>query len=126
MRARTIAVVGMLAGGLFLTACGDADDPTVASSDDAASASRAQFNDVDAAFVAGMVPHHTQAVEMADMILDKDPAEPVASLANKIELAQQPEIDQLEAMLETGRTPPTPAVMAAVMAADRADPSTPG
>lgn len=101
MRTRTFALVGLLAGALFLTACGDADDPTVASTDDGASASQAQFNDADVAFVSGMVPHHTQAVEMADMILEQDSSEPVAVLANKIKSAQQPEIDQLESMLET-------------------------
>jgi uncharacterized protein (DUF305 family) len=101
-RTRTLALAGMLAGALVLTACGDGDDPTVASDGDGtASATQADFNDADVTFVSGMVPHHSQAVEMADMILDKQPSEPVRALAQRIKEAQSPEIEQLNGMLET-------------------------
>ncbi len=101
-RTRTLALAGLLAGALVLTGCGEGDDPTVGTgSDTGGSAEQTQFNDADVAFVSGMVPHHSQAVEMADIILDKAPSAPVAALANRIKAAQQPEIDQLNAMLET-------------------------
>lgn len=98
---RTMALVGLLAGALTLTACGGGDDPTVASGGDSSTpASQAEFNQADVAFVSGMVPHHSQAVEMADMILAKDPSEPVRALAEKIKAAQSPEIERLNGMLE--------------------------
>jgi uncharacterized protein (DUF305 family) len=108
-RTRSFAVAGLLAGALVLTACGGSDDPTVAGTgtgtgtgdDSSSSASQAEFNDADVNFVSGMVPHHRQAVEMADMILEKDPSEPVRALAERIKAAQQPEIEQLNEMLET-------------------------
>ncbi|HWH27819.1 MAG TPA: DUF305 domain-containing protein [Mycobacteriales bacterium] len=100
--ARTHAVAGLLAGALVLTGCGSGDDPTVAGGDDSsATAGQTQFNDGDVAFVSGMVPHHEQAVEMADMILRKDPSEPVRALAERIQAAQQPEIEELDALLKT-------------------------
>ncbi len=103
-RTRSFALAGLLAGALVLTACGGSDDPTVAGTgtgDSSSSASQAEFNDADVNFVSGMVPHHRQAVEMADMILEKDPSEPVRALAERIKAAQQPEIEQLNEMLET-------------------------
>ena len=102
-RNRTIAVAALLAAGLVLTACGDSDDPTVGSSatDSRATAEQAQFNDQDKDFAAEMAVHHSQAVEMADLILEKDPSEPVRALAERIKAAQQPEIDQMHGMLES-------------------------
>lgn len=102
-RTRTFALAGMLAGALVLTACGGSDDPTVASGDDTSSSpsAQAEFNDADVTFVSGMVPHHDQAIEMADTILEKDPSEPVRDLAEQIKAAQEPEIEQLNDMLET-------------------------
>ena len=99
---RTFALAGLLAGALVLTACGGGDDPTVATGDDSSTtAAQAQFNDADVEFVSGMVPHHEQAVEMADRILAKDPSEPVRALAEKIKAAQEPEIEELNALLES-------------------------
>jgi len=48
-----------------------------------------------------MIPHHQQAVEMADMILAKDGIdEGVLTLAEEIKAAQQPEIEQLQGWLD--------------------------
>lgn len=99
---RTFALVGLLAGALVLTACGNSDDPTVGGAADTESSSEnANFNDQDRQFAAGMVPHHSQAVDMSEMILNKNPSESVAKLAEQIKAAQQPEIDELNEMLET-------------------------
>ena len=102
-RHRTIAASGLLAAALVLTACGDSDDPTVASptTDSGAAAEQAQFNDQDKDFAGAMAVHHSQAVEMADLILQKNPSQPVRALAERIKAAQQPEIDQMHGMLET-------------------------
>ena len=106
-RLRTTSVAGLLAAVVVVTGCGGGDDPTVAGGDSGASATDVRFDDADVAFVSGMVPHHRQAVEMAELVLAKDPSEPVRALAERISAAQEPEIDQLEAMLAAfGEKPP--------------------
>tara|TARA_B100000686_G_scaffold347872_1_gene437543 strand:- start:154 stop:666 length:513 start_codon:yes stop_codon:yes gene_type:complete len=65
------------------------------------SAATADFNDADVMFAQMMIPHHEQAVEMSDMVLDKEGIDPgVLTLASDIKAAQQPEIDQLQSWLE--------------------------
>jgi uncharacterized protein (DUF305 family) len=44
------------------------------------------------AFARGMVPHHQQAVEMADLALARAASEEVRSLAGRIKATQDPEI----------------------------------
>lgn len=103
----TIVLSGMLAGTLLLAACGgsDTDGSTAAggsndSSSSTSSSQGAEFNDADVAFVSGMKPHHEQAVEMSDIVLQADPTPEVAALAERIKAAQQPEIEQLDEMLD--------------------------
>jgi uncharacterized protein (DUF305 family) len=61
----------------------------------------ADFNDADVMFAQMMIPHHQQAVEMADMILTKDGiGQGVLTLAEDIKAAQQPEIEQLQGWLD--------------------------
>jgi len=105
MRNRTIALAGMLAGTLLLTACGDDSDsttgnPTAGAGSSPSASTDAEFNDADVAFVTGMKPHHAQAVQMSDMILDAGPTPEVAALAERIKAAQAPEIAELEEMIE--------------------------
>jgi uncharacterized protein (DUF305 family) len=58
-------------------------------------------NDADVMFAEMMIPHHQQAVEMADIILEKSGIEPqITELAQKIKDAQQPEITQMEGWLD--------------------------
>jgi uncharacterized protein (DUF305 family) len=101
-RNRTAAVAGLLAGVLVLAACGDGDDPTVGGSatDTSTTAESADFNDQDKQWAADMAVHHSGAIEMSDLILAKDPPEPVRALAERIKAAQDPEIEQLHEMLE--------------------------
>ncbi|MEW1806599.1 DUF305 domain-containing protein [Pseudarthrobacter sp. NPDC080039] len=60
----------------------------------------ADHNQADIMFAQMMIPHHSQAVEMSDIILAKSgmPAE-VAALATKIKAAQAPEIQQMTGWL---------------------------
>ena len=54
-----------------------------------------QFNDSDIAFVMQMIPHHQQAVEMADILLDKtDVDSRVVELATQVKAAQGPRSPQ--------------------------------
>lgn len=56
----------------------------------------------DVTFAQQMIPHHQQAVEMAEMALDpaREASEPVQDLATRIERAQQPEIDEMTGWLD--------------------------
>lgn len=82
-----------------LAACGSDD----ASSD----VSAGDFNDADVVFAQSMIPHHEQAVEMAVIALD--PAASVgpdiAEWAGAIKGAQEPEIEQMQSLLESWGQP---------------------
>ena len=67
----------------------------------------ADHNQADIMFAQMMIPHHSQAVEMSDIILAKAgmPAD-VTALATKIKAAQAPEIKQMTGWL-TGWNLPT-------------------
>ncbi|AWK74218.1 DUF305 domain-containing protein [Rhodococcus oxybenzonivorans] len=92
---------------LALTACGDSGtEESAATTNSAATTSvsaengAAEHNDADIAFAQGMVPHHSQAIEMSDVLLAKQGIDPrVVDLAQQIKAAQGPEIEQLNAWL---------------------------
>ncbi|MBH0082207.1 DUF305 domain-containing protein [Salinibacterium sp. SWN167] len=64
-------------------------------------ATAADANMTDVMFTAMMIPHHEQAVEMADMVLAKDEIdERVVALAQDIKAAQGPEIDLMSGWLD--------------------------
>ncbi|MET8827171.1 DUF305 domain-containing protein [Streptomyces sp. NPDC004610] len=58
----------------------------------AAPASQGEHNAADIAFAQGMIPHHRQAVEMADLAATRAGSEEVKTLAEEIKAAQDPEI----------------------------------
>jgi uncharacterized protein (DUF305 family) len=47
-------------------------------------------------FAAMMIPHHEQAIEMADIALGKSTNPEILALANEIKAAQNPEIEQMK------------------------------
>ncbi|WP_455836963.1 DUF305 domain-containing protein [Pseudarthrobacter siccitolerans] len=69
-------------------------------------AASADFNDADTMFAQMMIPHHTQAVAMSDIILKKEgiPAA-VTDLATKIKAAQGPEIEKMTGWLQSWGQP---------------------
>ena len=69
------------------------------SSSDSVSDSQAAWNDADVEFVIGMIPHHEQALEMADLIAGKSVSNDVAVLADEIRAAQGPEIAVMQGFL---------------------------
>ena len=105
MNKQHLTASALLASALVLTACGGSDDTATTSSGTSAgpgagaSAETAEANDADIAFLAGMTPHHEQAVEMSEMVLAADPPADVAAIAEQIKDAQGPEIEQMKAML---------------------------
>lgn len=96
MRKTLAAVALLVTAGLTLAACGE-DTDSDATNNDSSSA----FNDADVTFAQQMIPHHEQAVEMAQMAQGRASSEEVLSLAGDIEAAQGPEIDTLRGWLET-------------------------
>jgi uncharacterized protein (DUF305 family) len=62
----------------------------------------AAFNAADVMFAQGMIPHHQQAIEMADMALDPavGAGPEVLDLATRIKAGQDPEIAQMTTWLK--------------------------
>lgn len=104
-RRTLIAVVGVLAASLTLSAC-SAGTTDTGNDSPGSSESAATFNDQDVMFAQSMIVHHTQAIDMAQTILDKEDIDPrVMELAQDIKDAQAPEIDQLNGFLDTWGAP---------------------
>jgi uncharacterized protein (DUF305 family) len=66
----------------------------------------AQHNDTDIRFAQMMIPHHQQALAMAEMALERAENTEVKALAEQIEAAQDPEIATLNGFLENWGVPP--------------------
>jgi uncharacterized protein (DUF305 family) len=90
---------------LTLSACGGNAAPTgtIPATEPPASAPAAadtEHNDADVRFAQGMIPHHRQAVEMAEIAVDRAENPEVKALAERIQAAQDPEINTLSGLLE--------------------------
>jgi uncharacterized protein (DUF305 family) len=68
------------------------------------------FNDDDVMFAQMMIPHHEQAIEMADIALDplSGASDAVKSLATRIKAAQDPEITKMKSFLTSWKERLTP------------------
>jgi uncharacterized protein (DUF305 family) len=95
----TLALVGALA------ACGSDDSPAAdtapAAEATSPAASDVDLNAADVEFAQGMIAHHEQAIEMAEIALDPNiGASPeVVDLAIRIQAAQDPEVELMTAWL---------------------------
>lgn len=114
MKTRLPLVLGatVITAGLVLGACGSSDHGSMGMGDGSMTTATttpipadAEFNATDVAFAQGMIPHHAQAIEMADMALAQSQDAQVKELATAIKAAQQPEIDQLTGWLEAWSQP---------------------
>ena len=76
------------------------DSSSASASASASDDATAQFNDADVTFAQGMLPHHQQAVEMAQLATDRAADPRVQDLAARVEAAQAPEIETLSGWLE--------------------------
>ncbi len=93
MRVRALATTAAVVGVLTLAACGS-ESKSSTTTGATASSNNGLFNDADVAFAQGMIPHHEQAIEMADIALDPTvgASAEVRDLATRIKGAQDPEI----------------------------------
>lgn len=59
----------------------------------------ADHNQVDVAFAQNMIPHHAQAIAMSRLAAPRAVSPQVKDLAARIQLGQQPEVDQMSGWL---------------------------
>jgi uncharacterized protein (DUF305 family) len=88
---------------LSISACSDSGDEGGHDMDSMGSESEsaeADFNDADVTFLQMMIPHHEQAVDMAELAQSQAADPEVIDLAGQIAAAQQPEIDEMTGLLE--------------------------
>ncbi|GGT24085.1 lipoprotein [Streptomyces kurssanovii] len=105
---RAAAVAAAATAAVLLAACGGGDDsssghgghaPSAPGTAASASARDGEHNAADVAFAQGMIPHHRQAVEMADLAATRAGSADVKALAAEIKKAQDPEIKTLSGWL---------------------------
>ncbi|WP_327155633.1 DUF305 domain-containing protein [Streptomyces tubercidicus] len=107
---RRLVLVGATAASVtVLAACGGNDSgsrsdsahrsPSKSASSPNAAASDGAHNAADVAFAKGMIPHHRQAVEMADLAAGRAASSHVKELATQIKRGQDPEIRTMSGWL---------------------------
>jgi uncharacterized protein (DUF305 family) len=67
---------------------------------------RAGHNQADVTFARAMIPHHVQALEMATLVPDRTSNPQVLDLANRIQRAQDPEIQRMTSWLTAWEAAP--------------------
>jgi uncharacterized protein (DUF305 family) len=105
-----------VAAALTLAACSDSGNdqasqasPSATATTSASAETAADHNQADVTFAQQMIPHHSQAIEMSDVILAKEGIDPrVTELAQQIKAAQGPEIEQLQSWLTDWGQPTMP------------------
>ncbi|GAA1932117.1 DUF305 domain-containing protein [Streptomyces sodiiphilus] len=110
VRRAALAAVAVTAA-VALAACGSGESGSP--SDSRAGVSEGQedkkeHNAADVEFAQQMIPHHRQAVEMAELAFDRAASQEVKELAQEIKDAQDPEIETLSEWLSAwGEEVPT-------------------
>lgn len=111
---RIAIVVAALLAAAILTACSTDPDEPMNSMDSQSQETTSMSGEMaadsgredDVMFAQMMIPHHEQAVEMADMALDQSTSSvEVRQLAVDIKAAQDPEIETMRAWLEAWGAP---------------------
>lgn len=100
---KTLSTFFLVVAALTLIGCGSAENNASSTPDTtlAGNTQGAEFNDDDVMFAQMMIPHHEQALEMADIALDPTvgAGEQVRSLAARIKASQEPEIETMTGLL---------------------------
>ena len=101
---RSVSVISAtLAAATLIVACSSSGSSHSSMKDESAMTipASADFNATDVGFAQGMIPHHAQAVEMADMALSTTTNADVLALAKQIKSAQNPEIETMTGWLRS-------------------------
>lgn len=117
-RIRTLALPTAAAVTLALSACGSSTTGTgstpsqshdmgamSSTASSPSSAPSSSHKDADVTFATDMIPHHAQAVEMADMALKQAKSKAVKALAARIKAAQDPEMTTMSGWLNNWGKP---------------------
>lgn len=83
----------------FTTGCSSTASDTPATPTQTATSQSSTGNAAEITFAQLMIPHHEQAVEMADIALQRSDSPQVKALATQIKNAQAPEIAQMQGWL---------------------------
>ena len=100
------SVVVSLSAVVLLTSCSPAESPTEEPPAESMLSERtdampAEATDTDVHFLGMMVPHHQQAIDMADVLLASDGGDPeVRDLARRIRDGQQRENEEMTALAD--------------------------
>ncbi len=91
----------------LLSACGTSTSSTTEPATIESTTNSLDFNDNDVMFAQMMIPHHEQAIEMADIALDPTvgASKAITDLATQIKSAQDPEISQMKGLLSAWGKP---------------------
>ncbi|MEU3145375.1 DUF305 domain-containing protein [Streptomyces sp. NPDC006999] len=103
---RTGLVATAATAALVLAACGGNDGSDTGSGAQTSASAGAEdtagaHNDQDVSFAQDMIPHHQQALQMAEMAATRASSAEVEDLASRIEKAQDPEIETMSGWLES-------------------------
>lgn len=90
-RVLTVIVAALLA---VISGCSSSGDSTNTDSGGV-------HNSADVAFATDMIPHHAQAIEMAELALEHSDSTAVVDLAGQIRNAQDPEIRRMDRCLDS-------------------------
>jgi uncharacterized protein (DUF305 family) len=102
---RLVLTTSAFALVLGLTACGSDDEPADGAASTAAAATGSTvlsaLNEADIEFAQGMIAHHEQAIEMAEIALDPavGASAEVVDLATRVKGAQDPEVELMTGWL---------------------------
>ncbi|WP_274560816.1 DUF305 domain-containing protein [Streptomyces spiramyceticus] len=103
---RATAVAAAATAAVVLAACGGNNDSSAghdghktSSPTASPSVEQGEHNAADVTFAKGMIPHHRQAVEMAELAETRAQSAEVKKLAGEIKKAQDPEIKTLSGWL---------------------------
>ncbi|MBO0609973.1 DUF305 domain-containing protein [Myceligenerans salitolerans] len=95
----TLMSVLALAAAAALAGCAGSEEP--AQDTATAAGEHAGHNDADVMFAQMMIPHHEQAIEMADVVLAEPGVDPrITDVATEVKEAQAPEIEELGRWLD--------------------------
>ena len=100
-RSRRWLLAAVAAAALLATGCGVGEDPAL-DPQTTAGASDSGLNDADVTFLQGMIPHHEQATEMAELVEDRTERDELRTFADKVIADQSAEIQQMQSLLEAG------------------------
>ena len=109
MPVRIVAVAAALTTAVVVSSCSKSEDHSqhATSATSTSTQAAAAHNADDVMFAQMMIPHHQQAIELADLTPQRTDNQALLKLANTISAEQQPEIETMKALLVQWGADPT-------------------